>query len=417
MRAHTNGRTHLSRPCTLFGVKRIHTPVGRHDACTAQGKLEAVGGIFPQLQPAWWVPSLPLAKSRGADEASRGTARARTGAHGLPSSARLVGGSARAAMIASALHSRRPTGVAISLVCLGVVASVALLSLPTASPRLPTPSELVRQSSAARSAVAHDLERGRAVPEVKADAIMEQDGDRPGGGFLSSMLRRMEGLVPSTGAQQQLARKWWECGGHACEHAQAPALPAAGIHMGALDRFRKKNCGTAECIYANAATGFNVPGTGVAGHRWASSGHLAPGAAKENVGDSLTQFGGRGAPFPARDKNNRDPVVVQERKLGTHDLHGGAKIDLSRGGPPRTEKAPLHYAFIGGSLGKGANGAINPHDQVVVRHSSVGFPRFDADGEPLPQAPPPPPVIGHLNERSSADERLAAFLDEVPVSL
>ena len=320
-------------------------------------------------------------------------------------------------MIASGLHSRRATGISLALVCLGVVASVALLSLPTASPRLPTPSELVRQSSAARSAVAHDLERGRAVPEVKADAIMEQDGDRPGGGFLSSMLRRMEGLVPSTGAQQQLARKWWECGGHACEHAQAPALPAGGIHMGALDRFRKKNCGTAECIYANAATGFNVPGTGVAGHRWASSGHLVPGAAKENVGDSLTQFGGRGAPFAGRDKNNRAPIVVQERKLGTHDLHGGAKIDLNRGGPPRTEKAPLHYAFIGGSLGKGANGAFNPHDEVVVRHSSVGFPRFDADGEPLPQAPPPPPVIGHLNERSSADERLAAFLDEVPVSL
>ena len=192
---------------------------------------------------------------------------------------------ARAEMIASGLHSRRATGISLALVCLGVVASVALLSLPTASPRLPTPSELVRQSSAARSAVAHDLERGRAVPEVKADVIMEQDGDRPGGGFLSSMLRRMEGLVPSTGAQQQLARKWWECGGHACEHAQAPALPAGGIHMGALDRFRKKNCGTAECIYANAATGFNVPGTGVAGHRWASSGHLAPGAAKENVGE------------------------------------------------------------------------------------------------------------------------------------
>lgn len=107
--------------------------------------------------------------------------------------------------------------------------------------------------------------------------------------FMSSMLRRMEGHVGSTlaslgvqvrghGSKQMLARKWWECGGNACDEAQRKreeeSASSVGTHMGALERFRKKNCRTAECIYANSATGFNVPGTGKTGHRWDADGKV-----------------------------------------------------------------------------------------------------------------------------------------------
>jgi hypothetical protein len=80
------------------------------------------------------------------------------------------------------------------------------------------------------------------------------------------------------GSKQMLARKWWECGGSACDEAQRSkeeeAASSVGMHMGALDKFRKKNCRTAECVYANSATGFNVPGTGETGHRWDADGEV-----------------------------------------------------------------------------------------------------------------------------------------------
>jgi hypothetical protein len=107
--------------------------------------------------------------------------------------------------------------------------------------------------------------------------------------FMSSLLRQLEGFgkrLPAAspqrrhgvGNKQILARKWWECGGYACDEAQRKkdeeAAPSVGIHMGALDKYRKKNCRTAECIYGNAATGFNVPGTGKNGHRWNANGEV-----------------------------------------------------------------------------------------------------------------------------------------------
>ena len=110
---------------------------------------------------------------------------------------------------------------------------------------------------------------------------------------------------------------------------------------------------------------------------------LVQGAVRPNVGDMLTKFGGRGAPWTALDDGNKDAEVVKERELGMHDIRGGAKIDLNRGGPPKTEKRPFRYAFQGGLLGKDANNALNHRDEVLVRHSVIGFPRWDAEGEPV----------------------------------
>ena len=145
-----------------------------------------------------------------------------------------------------------------------------------------------------------------------------QDGSAPGN-FLSKLLRRMEGNAGvqthhhSQGSKQLLARKWWECGGSACDTApQKPerTAPAVGVHMGELDKYRKKNCRTLECYYGNSATGFNVPGTGKTGHRWDGNGELVEGATRPNVGDRLSQYGGRGAPWPGVDSNNKDPEVL-----------------------------------------------------------------------------------------------------------
>ena len=222
--------------------------------------------------------------------------------------------------------------------------------------------------------------------------------------FLSSMLRRMEGKVAapsrrtqSQGSKQLLARKWWECGDNACDQAPRDSdwpVGPVGIHMGEHDKFRKKNCRTLECYYANSATGWNVPGTSKKGYRWGADGELGEGATRPNVGDRLTEYGGLGAPWAGYDAHNADPKMVQERKLGAHDIHGGLKIDLNRGAP-RTEKRPFHYAFQGGLLGKDANAAINHEDEVLVRHSSVGLPRWDAEGEALrsPSSSPPPPLM------------------------
>lgn len=245
---------------------------------------------------------------------------------------------------------------------------------------------------------------------------------------MSRMLQHMEGLVstsspstlrvshpraPKLGSKQLLARKWWECGGSACDNppAKAPVtIPTVGIHMGEQDKFRKKNCRTAECEYANSATGFNVPGTGVTGHRWDAMGELVQGAARANVGDRLTKYGGLGAPWAGFDEHNKDAAVVQERATGVHDIIGGANIDLNRGGPPRTEKTPLTYAFQGGLLGKGANEPLNHEDAVLVRHSTVGFPRWDAEGEALPQPPthPKQPLV----KEGQAKGELADYLDK-----
>ena len=110
---------------------------------------------------------------------------------------------------------------------------------------------------------------------------------------------------------------------------------------------------------------------------------LVQGAVRPNVGDLLTKYGGRGAPWKAVDDGNKDAEVVKERELGMHDIRGGAKIDLYRGGPPKTEKRPFRYAFEGGVLGKHSNKALNHRDEVLVRHSVIGFPRWDAEGEPV----------------------------------
>jgi len=241
------------------------------------------------------------------------------------------------------------------------------------------------------------------------------------GNFLSTLLAKLEGktAVPSQGSEQGskqlLARKWWECGNSACDEAPrtpGPSMPAVGVHMGELDKYRKKNCATLECYYANSATGWNVPGTGKeTGHRWGADGELTAGATRPNVGDRLTEYGGRGAPWKGYDAHNRDPEVVKERKLGTHDVHGGLKIDLNRGGPPRTEKRPFHYAFQGGLLGKDANAALNHDDEVLLRHSAVGFPRWDAEGEALPAAPPRPPPPPFIEKGETGDD-LSEYLDK-----
>jgi len=160
-----------------------------------------------------------------------------------------------------------------------------------------------------------------------------------GGNFMSRLLHRLEGAatVPmlhhAQGSKQLLARKWWECGGNACDKPPSPPGPShVGIHMGEMDTFRKKNCRTAKCFYANSATGFNVPGTGKTGHRWGADGELDKGGVRANVGDRYTTYGGRGAPWKGYDKYNTDARVVQERVLGTHEIRGGAPVDLYRGG-------------------------------------------------------------------------------------
>ena len=241
--------------------------------------------------------------------------------------------------------------------------------------------------------------------------------------FLSSMLRRMEGKAAapsrraqSQGSKQLLARKWWECGDNACDlsprDSDWPVGPV-GIHMGEHEKFRKKNCRTLECYYANSATGWNVPGTSKKGYRWGADGELGEGAIRPNVGDRLTEYGGRGEPWAGYDAHNADPKMVQERKLGAHDIHGGLKIDLNRGGPPHTEKRPLNYAFQGGLLGKDANAAINHEDEVLVRHSSVGLPRWDAEGEALRSpSPPPPPLFASAKVGGDKGKDLETYLNK-----
>ena len=150
--------------------------------------------------------------------------------------------------------------------------------------------------------------------------------------------------------------------------------------MGELDKFRKTNCLGTDCHHAHSATGYGTPA-----ERWGADGELTKGKTRPNVGDRYTMFGGPGAPWQGKDKGNKDDENVQERELGMRDNRGGAAIDLNRGGPPKTEKKPLHYAFQGGLLGKGANNALNVDDKVVVRHTVVGNPRWDAQGEPLPE--------------------------------
>lgn len=103
---------------------------------------------------------------------------------------------------------------------------------------------------------------------------------------------------------------------------------------------------------------------------------LEDGAVRPNVGDLLTKYGGRGTPWKGIDEGNEDAEVVRERELGSRDIRGGAKIDLYRGGAPKMESRPFHYAFQGGLLGKDANKALNHDDEVLVRHSTVGFPRW-----------------------------------------
>ena len=103
--------------------------------------------------------------------------------------------------------------------------------------------------------------------------------------------------------------------------------------------------------------------------------------------------------------------MIQTRALGDlTDIRGGLKIDLNRGGPPKTEKRPFHSAFEDGLLGKDANSALNHEDEVLVRHSGVGFPRWDAEGEALPRKQAPRAVF--KVEGGHVPEDLSSYLDE-----